>query len=353
MVDPRVWAIVAALGASVVMNASSDGCAARASTIGSASLHWPTATDDDGDELEKWCRGVGAPVYAQTPSRAADSPPAIEDLVVLTWNAHLAEGRLTDLVTALRSGELTDGRPVDHFVLLVQELFRRGPDIPEHGAGTRSAHAIRARDERAPDVYDYVRELGLAMLYVPSMRNGANLFEDRGNAIIATEPLSGAFAFELPLERQRRVAVGASLDVFHAGQRSTLRVVNTHLEPLSSPKSLWIFRDPRRRQMGALLSLITASRFEDDVAWVATVLGGDFNTVQNGAHEPTYRKARRWSSGFVREDRRTTHLLGRLDYLFFQTVPGVGASTMRVSEKYGSDHHPLLGRFSSTLGVAQ
>jgi endonuclease/exonuclease/phosphatase family metal-dependent hydrolase len=352
-VDPRACALVVALGASVAISAAADVCAARERTIGSASLHWIPAPDEDLDEVEQWCRGVGPPVYLPTPSQAADAPPDIEDLVIVTWNAHLAAGRLGALVKALRSGELTDGQPVDHFVLFVQELFRRGPDVPAYDVGARSAHAIRARDNTAPDVHDYVRQLGLAMLYVPSMRNGAELFEDRGNAIVATEPLSGAFAFELPLERQRRLALGASIDVFHDGRRSTLRIINTHLEPLSSPKSLWILRDPRRRQMTALLSLITASRFEDDVAWVATVLGGDFNTVQNGAEEPTYRAARRWSSGFVQEDRRITHLLGRLDYLFFRVTPGLAASTTRVPGKFGSDHHPVLGRFSSTATVAQ
>ena len=37
--------------------------------------------------------------------------------------------------------------------------------------------------------------------------------EDRGNAIVSTEPLHTPFAVELPLERQRRVAVGAGIDV--------------------------------------------------------------------------------------------------------------------------------------------
>jgi endonuclease/exonuclease/phosphatase family metal-dependent hydrolase len=352
-VDPRASALVVALSATVAINAAPDVCVARERTIGSASLHWIPAPDEDLDEVEQWCRGVGPPLYVPTPSQVADLPPAIEDLVILTWNAHLSEGRLADVVQALRSGQLTEGQPVDHFVLLVQELFRRDPDIPSFGEGIRGAHAIRARDESAPDVNDYARALGLSMLYVPSMRNGAKFFEDRGNAIVSTEPLSGALAVELPFARQRRVAVGASIDVVHDGRRSTVRVLNTHLEPLSSPKSLWFLRDPRRRQMTALLSLITASRFEDDVAWVATVFGGDFNTVQNGAEEPTYRAARRWSSGFVQEDRRVTHLLGRIDYLFFRVTPGLAASTTRVPDKFGSDHHPVLGRFSSTATVAQ
>ena len=171
--------------------------------------------------VERWdrrcmCRG---------PSRRPVRPPPLEDVVVLTWNAHLAEGRLTELIRALRTGELTNGVPVRHFVLLLQELYRRGPDVPAFSPGMRSAHAIRARDEAAPDVHDYAATLGLSLLYVPSMRNGSDLDEDRGNAIISTEPLSNAVAFELPFARQRRVAVGATIAVTRGAARSSLRLV--------------------------------------------------------------------------------------------------------------------------------
>jgi endonuclease/exonuclease/phosphatase family metal-dependent hydrolase len=264
----------------------------------------------------------------------------------LTWNAHLAEGRLAELVDALRNGSLTSGVPVRHFVLLLQELFRRGPDVPAFSQGMRSAHAIRAREEKLPDVNDYAATLGLSLLYVPSMRNGSDLDEDRGNAILSTEPLSRAEALELPFERQRRVAVGATIDVTYGSQRAALRLMNVHLEPLSSPQSLWVFRNPRGRQIRAVLSLLAESRDENDPAWVGTVLGGDLNTIQSGAEESAYEHARAWSTGLAREDLRTTHMMGRLDYLFFRLAPGVTASVVRIEEKFGSDHHPLLGRFS-------
>jgi endonuclease/exonuclease/phosphatase family metal-dependent hydrolase len=322
-------------------------CNARVDRVGYASVHWISAWDDDVDTRDRWCRGVGPPFYIPTPAVAHDSPPQVEDLVIVTWNAHLSEGRLDDLVTSLREGALTHGQPVRHFVLLVQELLRRDADMPAFGIAARAARAIRAReDDDAADVHTYAQRLGLSMLYVPSMRNGAELFEDRGNAILSTEPLSQALAFELPFERQRRVAVGAAIDVMHARLRSTLRVIDVHLEPLSSPQSLWVFRNPRRRQVAAVLGLFSASRFEDDVSWVGTVLGGDFNTVKKGADESAYRSARAWSTGLVEEDRRTTHFLGRLDYLFFRLAPGVVAGTTRVDEKFGSDHHPVLGRFT-------
>lgn len=329
------FAFLCALALAAPVDATTS-CAAR------AVVHWIGGPHVDTDELDEWCRGVGLPLYRPVPAAVHD-PPAIDDLVIVTWNAHLAEGRLDTLISELRRGALTDGRPVAHFVLLVQEMFRRD-DVPSFVPGARSARAIRARDDDAPDAHDYADRLGLSMLYVPSMRNGAYLAEDRGNAILSTEPLSQPLAFELPFERQRRVAVGAAVDVMYAGRRSTLRVVNLHLEPLSGPQSLWVFRNPRNRQIDALLHLLQASRFEDDVAWAGTIVGGDFNTVKNGADERAYRKASAWSTGFAREDRRATHVLGRLDYLFFRLGPGLVAETRRIHERFGSDHSPVRGR---------
>jgi endonuclease/exonuclease/phosphatase family metal-dependent hydrolase len=241
---------------------------------------------------------------------------------------------------------LTNGVPVRHFVLLVQELFRRGRDVPMFADGMRSAHAIRAREQAAPDVNDYAAALGLSLLYVPSMRNGSDLDEDRGNAILSTEPLSSAVAFELPFERQRRVAVGATIDVTYGLRRATLRLMDVHLEPLASPQWLWVLRNPRGRQVRAVLSLLAKSHDEHDVAWVGTVLGGDFNTIQSGSQESAYEHARAWSTGLSDEDPRSTHMMGRLDYLFFRLAPGATATTIRIEDKFGSDHHPVLGRFS-------
>ena len=338
-----LWALVVATAAFARPEAAHPDPGATCGARGI--VHWIRGPQADVDKLDEWCRGVGAPLYRPAPATPQD-PPALADLTIVTWNAHLAEGRLEALIAELRRGAFTDGRPVSHFVLLVQELFRRD-DVPGFAPDARSARAIRARDDDAPDARDYANRLGLSTLYVPSMRNGADIAEDRGNAILSTEPLSQPVAFELPFERQRRVAVAAAIDVVHRGRPSTLRVVNTHLEPLSSPQSLWFFRNPRRRQMAALLDLLSASRFDDDVAWVGTVVGGDFNTIRNGAEEAVYREARAWSSGFAQEDRRATHLLGRLDYLFFRLAPGLAAVTRRVDERFGSDHHPVMGRVTA------
>jgi endonuclease/exonuclease/phosphatase family metal-dependent hydrolase len=319
-------------------------CAARATEAGGVRITWHAGPIDDAEKLDEWCRAVGGPVAVSTPPHEK-IPPSLNEVTVLTWNAHLAEGRLPELIDGLRQGALTDGQPVHHFVLLVQELYRRGPEVPAFTAGMRAAFGIKARDPRAPDARDYARTLGLSMLYVPSMRNGADMLEDRGNAILSTEPLVDALALELPFERQRRVAVGGSITVSTAAGPMRLNVLNTHLEPLSAPSLLWVFRNPRRRQVAALLDLLRSPRFDNDAAVVGTVLGGDFNTIQGGAEEDAYVYAREWSVSLAEEDSRTTHQMGRLDYLFFQLDPDWLARTARVDEKFGSDHHPVVGRF--------
>ena len=101
------------------------------------------------------------------------------------------------------------------------------------------------------------------MVYVPSMRNGPELQEDRGNAIVSTEPLIDPIALELPFERQRRVAIGASVQVRTIAGIERLNLLDVHLEPLSAPASLWIFRNPRRRQVAAVLDLLRTSRFAE------------------------------------------------------------------------------------------
>ncbi len=272
-------------------------------------------------------------------------PPSLNELVMVSWNAHLAEGELRDLIVKLRAGALTGGRPVEHFVLLVQELYRRGDDVPEFDVRDRSAFAIRARDPKSPDIDDHAAALGLSILYVPSMRNGPELREDRGNAIISTEPLLDPFALELPLARQRRVALGAAVQVQTIDGPKRLEVFDAHLEPLSSPKTLWIFKDPRSAQVRAILDVLGTPRYSGP-AVAGVVLGGDFNTVRSGAGENAYHLARGWATSLASEDARDTHMMGRLDYLFFRLGDGWTASTHRLDERFGSDHHPVIGTFS-------
>jgi hypothetical protein len=325
------------------ISSTDQACAARDSA---EHVSWRIAEPTDAAELARWCRAVGVPVLknAATNAPAAELPP-LDEFVTVSWNAHLAEGRLADLIADLKAGAFTNGRPVEHFSLLVQELYRRGEDVPEFDTGDRSAFAITARDPDAADVEAYAASLGLSFLYVPSMRNGAALREDRGNAIISTEALIDPLALELPLARQRRVAVAAAVNVQTPDGVKRLELVNVHLEPLSSPRTLWIFRNPRGRQVRAILDLLETPRFADtDVAGI--VLGGDFNMVRGGDREEAYQHARAWSTSLRQEDTRRTHLMGRIDYLFFRLPNGWHASTRRLEDRFGSDHHPVMGLFS-------
>lgn len=334
----------AVLLASPPTSSADTACAARESDV---NVSWRVAEPTDAPELSRWCRAVGGPVSAAAP--AGEAPP-LDEFVTLSWNAHLAEGRLPELIAALKAGAFTDGRPVRHFALLVQELYRRGTDVPEFDERHRTAFAITARDPDAADVEDYATALGLSLIYVPSMRNGAALREDRGNAIISTEPLLDPLALELPLARQRRVAIAAGVHVATPEGVKRLELVNAHLEPLSSPRTLWIFKNPRGRQVRALLDLLETPRFTGNTV-AGIVLGGDFNMVKGGDREEAYQHARAWSTSLRREDRRRTHLLGRIDYLFFRLAEGWVGETTRIDERFGSDHHPVMGAFSRHPGA--
>src|SRR5690349_20457015 len=117
------------------------------------------------------------------------------------------------------------------------------------------------------------------------MRNGPELREDRGNAIVSTEPLIDPVALELPLARQRRVTLGAAVNVQTAEGIKRLELVDAHLEPLSSPNTLWVFKNPREAQARAILRLLDEPRYKDRDRTLGVVVGGDFNTVRSGAHE--------------------------------------------------------------------
>ena len=313
-------------------------------TVGGVPVTWHQGRADDTVELAQWCQAVGAPIFVQAPA-SVDAPPPLDELAVVTWNAHLAEGRLVDLIGELRAGAFTSGRPVQHFVLLLQELYRGGNDVPPFMPGARTAFAILPRNPHATDARRYAASLGLSVLYVPSMRNGADLLEDRGNAIISTEPLLDPLALELPLERQRRVAISTAIHVTINERPTRLELFNAHLEPLSSPKSLWVFRNPRRPQARAILDLLKTPRFDNGEASVGTVLGGDFNIVQRGIDEEAYQETRAWSTSLASENQRNTHAMGRIDHLFFRLAEGWSARTERLENRFGSDHYPVLGTF--------
>ena len=297
---------------------------------------------DDHAEQERWARAVGPPVLIQAAPRPA---PDAESIAVITWNVHGTHGRLLDFIAQLKSGHLT-GDPIEHFVLLVQEAVRiHHEPPPELEDGMKRAGRIGRTDPTLPDIIEAARAAGLSLLYVPSMRNGAER-EDRGNAILSTLPLDEAYAFELPFRRQRRVGVAATVTVSDAGVTRPLRVVNVHFDTSQGSDRLWVLGNPRPAQARATLEYAGAIETPAPLA----IIGGDFNTFLpfEDAAEHTRRD---WTINQGKEDAARTRGLVRLDYLFFRLEAQLCGGTRRANGTFGSDHYPVIGRFRRSSGA--
>jgi endonuclease/exonuclease/phosphatase family metal-dependent hydrolase len=235
------------------------------------------------------------------------SPPSEPVLfAVVSWNMHVGRGDLARLVDDLTSGRLA-GLPVRDYVLLLQEAVEDGPHDVHHFA---DAHDLMA-----------------AFAPVRTHRDRTT-----GNAIVATRPLDDARPIVLPVERQPRGAIAADLTV--AGER--LFVVSAHLE---NRLPLWrggFFAERARgRQADALLDALPADG--------PGVIGADLNTML-GPGEPAWRAvAARFPDtpdGMLKPTFR-----GRLtlDHLFFDLPEGWRAHRTVATDRYGSDHHPVVG----------
>lgn len=316
--------------------------AAGAASV-SSSIGWlAPALSDERLVLDAWCGAAGPPVIDATPDV---TPAASHELVVVSWNVHVGAADVPGLVQRLRAGAFTGGVPVSRFVLLLQEARRADPSVPDAiEPGGRVARAIRtAAGSDRTDIVRVARSLGLALYYAPSMRNGHPLEtdEDRGNAILSTEPLSEFTAIELPFERQRRVAVSAIAGGRDVGGRPwRLRVVSAHLDSLASARRLWIAGPRTRgRQARGLLEALRANGRDEPM-----VIGGDLNTWL-GFSDPAYRAVAEVVPDAARRDRRPTFAgLLRLDHLFARLPRGWSVGATRIDDRLGSDHHPLLAR---------
>ena len=280
--------------------------------------------------------------------------PGGRRLTVVAWNARVGGGALHSLWDHLAGkGGIAGPAPV---VLLLQEVFAGGPHLPAAEAG--SAWASRIADcpprEDRTDIVSFARKTGLHLVYVPSMRNGGpddgGPPEDRGNAIAANVPLSSPRAIELPFERQRRVAVAATVTI-GAG---SVALCSAHLDNRAPWKHIWrSLGSARRRQMAGLLTAFAAPEAEDAPGRAdAYVLGGDFNTWFRGRAEGSYTVAReRFPHPEIPDPAPTHHweLGGRLrhsDHLLFRLPPGWRGEYRRLDDAFGSDHYPLVGTVS-------
>ena len=178
----------------LVSTVASHGC------VGGASLHTrPTAELSTGDtsgvewfapmvegdnvSLDRWRKSVGPPVLpvVSTVSAAQDA------VTIVSWNTAVGDA---DIVRFVR----TQADPQRPLVLLLQEVYRSGPEVPSR-LDRNAAFAGRLGNiavERRQEIEHVGHELGLSVYYVPSMRNGGSSSdEDRGNAILSNLPLTG------------------------------------------------------------------------------------------------------------------------------------------------------------------
>ena len=312
-----------------------------------AAITWIGPPDArDREKLSDWCATVGPLVYEPIPARGVS--PSVDRVAIVSWNTHVGAGDLDAVLDRAARGDFTSGERADAVVMLLQEVYRHGPEVPERpnpaaaipGRIVDALHATHGHDVRR-----FARERGFALFYAPSMRNGLDPSdpEDRGNAIAATISLSDPAVIELPFGHQRRAVPVATLAARTSDGRAwRLRVADVHLDtalaitrggPLAS----------RRRQADALVSALNALPFDGP-----TIVAGDFNTWL-GDREPAIRLLRAaypdapplavatWAGPLG--------MRAPLDYVFARGA----LTTMRVQrlpDRFGSDHYPLVAVMS-------
>lgn len=288
---------------------------------------------DDNLSLSRWRKSVGPPVIP---------PPSIDNeahdaLTLVSWNTAVGDA---DIVGFVRSQSDNDRS----LVMLLQEVYRAGSVVPST-LGRDYAFAGRLGGNGGgrgqQEIEEVARLLGLAVYYVPSMRNGDQRSdEDRGNAILSNLPLSDLQAIELPFERQRRVAIAATiLGRTSSGTPWRIRVVSAHLDNMGSAKRVWIGSEyGRARQARGLAALL-----RDDQP---TILGGDFNTWFGFSDQAYLETAREFPQTRVLDRRPTFRGLLRLDHVFYRLPRNWRLDIHRGESRFGSDHYPLVGSLS-------
>jgi endonuclease/exonuclease/phosphatase family metal-dependent hydrolase len=291
----------------------------------------------DTDAMARWRATLGPPVFDRAGRLCEDSP--IDSLLVVSWNVHVAHGDVRRFISDLRHGDVIPGYKAQHFVLLLQEAYREGDAVPEITKSNICPSRIGGSEF---DIEDLSDSLGLAVYYVPSMRNGCErgrARQDRGNAIVSTLPLSNLRAVELPLVRQRRVAAIADIEGRTTnGSTWKLALVSVHFENRGPGRpGDWVHG--RAKQAEALMAALP----ESDLA----VIGGDFNTMR-GATEPAVKIVSARIANMQEHQDKTTYVTyavvrSQLDYLFFKGAGAKQSKYWRARSRYDSDHYPIMG----------
>ena len=306
-----------------------------AGTPNQISVHWK------GTATKEWCDSVGPVVlFAPEVVRQGDSGSR---LILVNWNVHVGRGEVVALVDKISRDERATYHRSPEFVLLLQESFRRGREVP-------AAQGVAPR-RIAPgtEIEDVARALGWWLYYVPSMRNGSQggeTGEDRGNAILSSLPLSDFVAVELPFVVQRRVALMATVTDFEGVP--WLRVAVAHLDTRASVGHGWFLGGPaaRNRQAQSLVSAFEEFE-ESETDDLPLVVGGDLNSMlgrRESAVETISRVVPRIDCGS-----EGTHTLGfALDHVFARAPLGSPAlQCRRMEDTFHSDHHPLVVNFAA------
>ncbi len=122
------------------------------------------------------------------------------------------------------------------------------------------------------------------------------------------------------------------------GEPWTLRVVSAHLDNTIGVERLLASGGEvaRARQTRGLLSTLDGR--------APLVLGGDFNSWFGFSDRAYLEAAKAFPQTVVTDRRPTFRGLLRLDHLFFRLPDGWHAEFHRGSNRFGSDHYPLVAK---------
>lgn len=296
-------------------------------------------------DLEYWHGNIGQPIALDLAPPAA---PEISGFDVLCWNIAIGRAHLDELLSRLRTGAFGDiGERADRpLVLLLQEVYRSDPSVPEFPRGRFHGGHVPVGIRR--DIVDFANEHNLSLRYAPSMRNGKHR-SDRGNAVLANVAIRSARMFVLPYIRQRRVVVKAELENI-----PDITFISAHLDTGGQlpDQPMLRFGSGRSAQAREL-----TRRLHDMPETQNFVLGADLNSPF-GHRDPAIRSL--MDAGLRLADgahtlRHTFHGPVRmlLDHVMVRSSGRITAASVvrldelpgdRASRIFGSDHHPLLAR---------
>ena len=307
-------------------------CAARTSDI-----HWiRIAPPNDAAGLDQWCAGVGPPVIVSAP--ASGARPLVRrhgafrrTVAIVSWNTHVGAGDIDGFVADLAAGRLTAGTVPDDYVLLLQETYRAGRDVPAAGGGEdagrlsrrgRRTPLARAKTSSSPPAgsgftRSTCRRCAMARR---GTKIGGTRFSRRDRSR-ASPPSSCRWSGSVASQSARRSTWDHPPPI-----QSRLRVVTAHFSNFVA-HHLWVLSEPARvRQARALAQIL-----RDDQP---TALGGDFNSWF-GYADAAYRTMTHVLPGPRPADRRPTFTGMRLDHLMFRLPQGWHATTRRADGATG------------------